>query len=97
MSELDRKRSELLATFGARPLSELEQSARHWEAVAEGDERMAAWEQERGISDGAVGRIKAETARRCAQALRMQEATGVWHCTCCLKPMTAHDAARRKP
>lgn len=75
-------------------VSELEQAARQWEAVAAGDERMAAWEQERGISDGAVGRLKAETARRCAQALRMQEATGVWHCTCCLKPAPAI-AARR--
>lgn len=77
-------------------MTDLEQAAREWEAYAEGKERMADWDQKMGISDGAVQRRNAEIARRCAQSLRIQEATGIWHCTCCLKPAGTCDGLRRK-
>jgi hypothetical protein len=55
----------------------------HWEALAV--------EQERAIAEGfaccpEASRAKASTYRRTAEALRLEERTGIWHCSCCLKP-----------
>lgn len=53
--------------------------AREWDALA--DEQDA---------NTAPGRARAETYRRTAESLRLEEQTGEGHCVCCLKPFRLH-------
>lgn len=53
-------------------------------SALEHDQR-AAYEETRG-SSGSAFRNKAETARKAARALELEQETGSAHCVCCLKP-----------
>ena len=61
-------------------------SAKHWEALADTEEAMAAWNRERGLDLSApgqsVGDHKATMFRRVAGALRLEDQTSVAHCHC---------------
>lgn len=60
----------------------------HWLQLAEEAERMATYLESRGEFGGTY-RNKAETYRRTAEALRLEAATDLFHCVCCLKPRGA--------
>ncbi len=64
--------------------AQLIESAEHWEKLADEDERMAAWERQRGIDLCTPGQSprdhKARTFRALAKAQRMEAETGIPHC-----------------
>lgn len=67
-------------------MASLVEHAAHWDALAEEADRIGDCEKSRGRYDG-VQRNKAETYRRTAEALRIEDRTGVSVCVCCHKPL----------
>ena len=63
----------------------LDESIAHWETLAAEQAGMADYEESRGRYGG-VYRTRARTYGRAAEALRLEKAVGVPHCSCCLKP-----------
>lgn len=61
-------------------------SARHWDNLADAEERRARWEGRHGNVD--AFHVRARTYRRAAESLRMQHDTGIGHCYCHLIPLT---------
>lgn len=60
----------------------LESSIQHWLALAD--------EQDRAVAEGIAccpqaSRARADTFRRTARALQLEQETGKPHCVCCLK------------
>ena len=78
-------------------MNEIEQAARHWEALADSAEEMAAWERDIGIDMSppghSVGDNQARLYRQTAEAIRITARTGVHHCACHLIPVS--DCAMR--
>lgn len=67
-------------------VEEVEESAKHWERLADEAEASAIWDREIGISPPSAhhaGDEQARTFRACAMSIRLTEKTGVLHC-CCL-------------
>lgn len=69
-------------------------AAEHWEALADEALRIAEWDEAHAGS-GAPQRNKADSYKRTAKSLRIEAVTGVPHCVCCLKPLSAPGLAQR--
>lgn len=64
---------------------ELSEAAAHWDKLAEEQDSIAAEGNPLDCPDTCAERAK--MYRRTAESLRLQIATGVAHCACCLKPV----------
>lgn len=64
--------------------SALETAARWWDHLAEVEMDKPKWDR---FSEKSGCEFRAETYRRTAEALRIQERTGVAVCSCCHKPI----------
>lgn len=69
----------------------LTESIAHWERIAKEAEDAAKWDRDHGydlsLPGSSPGDHRARTYRNMAEALRIQEKTGVEHCACHLKTM----------
>mgnify|MGYP001597488576 FL=1 len=66
-------------------------AADHWDGLAEGEIRIAQHEAAIGLPFGDVATYyhRADMYRQCARTLRLQASTGVPHCMCHERPITA--------
>lgn len=71
-----------MALSGTVP--EINEAIAGWEKLAREQDDAAAYEEGRGAFAG-VHKNRAELYRRTAESLRLELATGDWHCACCLK------------
>lgn len=78
---------------------ELAASIEHWEKLATEAEAQARWNRDRGIDLSApgcsAGDHRAQTYRRCAEALRREAQTGRPHCSTCLGDHPDHHHGHR--
>lgn len=63
----------------------MSETTEQWERLASEADSWADYLESRGEHAGAH-RAKAETYRRAAESIRLEESTGAPHCVCCLKP-----------
>ncbi len=72
-------------------MSEAEDSAKHWEKLADEQLKLAAWIEEdpdrRGGST-ATHHHRAQLYKRAAESIRITEKTGEQHCVCHLLPQS---------
>jgi hypothetical protein len=71
-----------------------EESAQHWENLANEQLRLAKNEEAKGLYGGAH-RARAKTWGRCAKAIRLEIKTGMAHCTVCLGLHQNHECPKR--
>ena len=65
----------------------------HWARLAAEAQAFAEYEESRGHYGG-VYRSKARMYQRTVEALKLEEASGLSHCSCCLKPSGVIHAKR---
>ena len=68
--------------------------ADHWRALAAREREMADWDQKVRGDSPAAHLARAETFEKTAKSIEMTEETGVFHCACCLKPISKLGATR---
>lgn len=70
-------------------ITQIEESAAHWNELANEADRMAEWEVSFGRHPGAYPH-KAHSYRSVVVSMIMEIETGEPHCSCCIKPMSHH-------